>query len=270
MKTAQVRFFWGGDNSYTGGTKVNSGTLKLGHARALGSSAVVVSGGTIDFNAQAANNQIDVSNGRVVGGTQFTGRITSNGGLEIGGNYESLRIVQSNNRGVNVLGELGLNSLGGKAEFGGGAVSVNSNLLAAGEIDGLLFKNGLNLKESTVCNFEIGGLKTRGDYDAVSISGGTFRLDGKISLSAINSFQFSSLKSGDSFVLFDWRGATLVNNLVEFDFSNAKLAAGLSWDIADFYNNGSIKVVSIPEPDSSMLCAVAATRFLLRRRRRQA
>jgi len=257
-----------GDNNFSGGITLRSGTLRLAHARALGSGAVSVSGGRIDFNGQAANNLINVSNGSVIGGTQYTGSIRSNGGLTIGGNYNSLDIDQRVNQGVSVSGQLGLNMLGGRGEFSGGAVTVNQRLLSTNTIDGLLFNNGLNLKASSVCNFEIGGLDRGRNYDAVNISGGTFTLDGKITLVAYQNFQFSQLRAGDSIQLFDWRGASLVNNLVEFDFSNAKLSAGLGWDVSAFYSSGMVKVSNIPEPGSSMLCAVGATRLLLRRRRR--
>jgi fibronectin-binding autotransporter adhesin len=65
-------------NTYSGVTTVSSGTLAAGNSGAFGSSALAVSGGTLNLGGYAVNNTITLNSGSITGGTSFTGSILLN------------------------------------------------------------------------------------------------------------------------------------------------------------------------------------------------
>jgi len=103
--------------------------------------------------------------------------------------------------------------------------------------------------------FEIADLL---DHDVLVVTG-TAELDGILSL-VLDGY---SPEEGDSFALLDF--GTLVDDGYSFDFSEAELSAGLSWDTGSFNDDGSISV--IPEPAQSVLLlgALALGGIIIRR-----
>jgi fibronectin-binding autotransporter adhesin len=69
-----------GSNSYTGGTVVNGGMLRLGDANAIGTGGITVNGGAVDLNSYSGSSAA-VSLGGVATQTGFTG----GGTLTLGG-----------------------------------------------------------------------------------------------------------------------------------------------------------------------------------------
>jgi fibronectin-binding autotransporter adhesin len=102
-----------GGNSYSGGTAVTLGTLKVGQSAALGTGAVTVNGGTLDLNAAAVANAINYQSGTLVNmGTATTtnvqsGAVLNTSGLTIGGTTNVL--TGATLRGTGTLGALSLN-----------------------------------------------------------------------------------------------------------------------------------------------------------------
>ena len=71
----------------------------------------------------------------------------------------------------------------------------------------------------------------------------------------------------DAFNLADWTGA--FSGVPSFDFSNAALSPGLTWDTSTFVSDGRLVVVAVPEPAAALLggCGLMV---LFRRRRADA
>lgn len=68
-----------GDNSYSGGTTLNKGTLTAGSATAFGTAAVTVNGGTLNMNSLAMTNAVVLNGGTLQGADAFSGGITVTG-----------------------------------------------------------------------------------------------------------------------------------------------------------------------------------------------
>ncbi|MBQ1261498.1 MAG: autotransporter-associated beta strand repeat-containing protein, partial [Clostridia bacterium] len=67
-------------NSYSGGTQISGGMLRLGINHALGSGAVTMEGGSLDMNGKLLNNNITVSgSASILNGTNYRGNFTLNG-----------------------------------------------------------------------------------------------------------------------------------------------------------------------------------------------
>jgi autotransporter-associated beta strand protein len=125
-----------GANSHTGGTTVNAGTLLIGHASALGSSALTLGGGTLASSSSAARTLSqsvaidgDVTLGQSSGGT---GRLVLAGAVDLGGSTRTL----TTNAGVAIRGDISNGSLV-KAGDGtlvlGGTPSLTSLTVTAGK-----------------------------------------------------------------------------------------------------------------------------------------
>lgn len=65
-----------GANSYSGSTTITSGTLTTSHARSLGSSTVILSGGNLDLGHQSADNTLHIrGESQLLNSSQFNGQI---------------------------------------------------------------------------------------------------------------------------------------------------------------------------------------------------
>lgn len=132
-----------------------------------------------------------------------------------------------------IAGDLNLNG----TLDGGFTVGTNSNLAAGSVWQVDLTANGVN---------EV--LDTTGTLDAAGMIG-------------INLGYTAS--SGDSFDIADF--AEFTDSGYSFDFSNASLDSGLSWDTSSFATDGTITVV--PEPSSVILLGLGSLGLIVRRRR---
>jgi len=121
-----------------------------------------------------------------------------------------------------------------------GAVT-NYGILSPGNSPGLLTIHGnVNIK----LDFE---LASSASYDRLMIDG-TLNLGGVIAVRLIDGYQPSP---GASFPLLS--AGRLFANGYTFDFSNAQLAPGLSWDTSRFATGGVLSIAGVPEPSTAVL-----------------
>lgn len=135
-KTTEGTVQLNGNNSYSGGTVVESGTLVLGHLNALGNGAVKLAGGTLDLN------QLE--------GT-FSNSITGTGGLTLNTQHHLSLAGDSSYSGGTILknGTVTLlhdHALGtGTVELAGGTLDLNAQDIA---LDNALTGSGSLVVES--------------------------------------------------------------------------------------------------------------------------
>jgi fibronectin-binding autotransporter adhesin len=72
-------------NTFSGGSSLNAGTLKLGTATALGSGSVTLNGGTLSSDSSTARS---LSNNLAIGGNVTLGNATNNGALTFSGTVD--------------------------------------------------------------------------------------------------------------------------------------------------------------------------------------
>ncbi len=103
-----------GPNTYSGGTQLNSGTLSLGSAAALGSGTLTINGGTLDSSVASlvnANNNAQIWNGSFT----FAGSNSLNlgtGNVTLGGNVQITSITNTLTVGGAISGNYGLTITG--------------------------------------------------------------------------------------------------------------------------------------------------------------
>ena len=144
-----------------------------------------------------------------------------------------------------------------------GNFQMNGGVFAPGDSPGLSeIQGNLDMIAGSI-EFEIGGLARIVEFDAIDVDGLAV-LDGVIDVDLIDGF---SAVMGDSFLLLDVAGG--ITGATTFDFGDAGLASGLSWDTANFHSDGIIRVVAaVPEPGTATLLVLAMTGLAIRRRRR--
>jgi hypothetical protein len=145
--------------------------------------------------------------------------------------------------------ESGLSIANGATLKGAGTILgdiINAGAIAPGTSPGTLNITG-NLTNTGTLGFEIAGLS---NYDQVNLTG-TFTVGGVIAVDLLGGF---APAAGDVFDIMDF--GSLTNNGYTFDWTNAALSPGLTWDTTAFATTGTIGVV--PEPSTLMLLGIAA------------
>ncbi len=205
----------------------------------------VASGSVLTFNGPVTTTALGIL-------LSDAGRVQFNGAVAISGGSVTVS-------GGGILG--GSGSFTGPANF----TIQNGAFLKPGgtgaDTTGTLSINApLSLSNTSTVEFGLGGTAP-GDFDRlVNITALT--LDGTFSIAAVDGFATTSLVAGATFDLMDWTGST-TNAGFNVDFSNAPLAAGLSWDASSFASDGVIAVV--PEPQAWQLLALVALFCVMRR-----
>jgi len=122
-----------GNNSYTGGTTVSAGTLRLSGAGTLGTGEISISGGTLDMGGKSLTNTL----GNLTSGTISNGTLTNNGA-----NFN----VQSGTISAALAGTNGVN----KTTIGTVTLSGNNTYTGATTINaGTILLNGANALSSS-------------------------------------------------------------------------------------------------------------------------
>ena len=153
-----------------------------------------------------------------------------------------------------------LGTLGGAGTIGG-VTTANGQIdpgSAAGVIGTLTFTTNLSFGATSSALFQLD--RNAGQNADLLNVGGALLLNGTWTISNIG----GSLIAGDLFDLFNSpsiTGAVGTLNLPSLD-------AGLGWDISQLIINGTISVVSVPEPSSMALVGVAGLAILIAKRRK--
>ena len=153
--------------------------------------------------------------------------------------------------------EEGLNIADGATLMGSGMLQsdvVNTGTIAPGNSPGMLDIDG-DLESIGELQFEIADMTT---YDEINVTG-LFTASGVIVVSLLDDYR---PKAGDQFDLMDF--GEFADDGYVFDFTDAELAAGLEWNTSAFAANGSINVVSVPEPGTLTLLGMAVLGLLPR------
>lgn len=150
-----------GANTYTGGTTINNGTVNANHASALGTSAVVLAGGTLASTSGASvNNTLSLTASSGIGNITTSGTLTQAGGsynLNLNGATHSGNVNLSSNNTAQTL-----------------TVQVDTT---ASAINGVIANGGTgagNLTKTGAGNLTLGGANTF--TGTTTITGGTLQL----------------------------------------------------------------------------------------------
>ena len=263
-----------GELSVRNGGRVEAFDVSLGGtAAAVGNLTIDASGGTVaigrDLVVGGPNNATSAGTGtvNVDGGTLDVGRNlrvqnTSSRVNLAGGTLRAASLILTANAS-------GLNWTGGTLELTGGSLTGLSSLitpdggtlmgtgtinahvtiasggtLAPGNSPGTLTVDGdLVLGSGSFLDLEIDGTAA-GAFDRLIVTG-SFEADGTIRVRL-----GYTAAHGDRFDLLDWTGP-ITDPQATFDFSDAGLAGGLSWDTSEFFSTGVLRI--IPEPASGVL-----------------
>lgn len=278
---------WGlsGNNTYTGTTTINGGTLIIGNggtSGTLGSGAVVINSvsATLSFNRSdtlTVTNNISgagvlkqIGSGTLVlsGTNAYTGLTTvSDGKLVNNGSIAGAVVVDGG-------------ALGGSGTFGG-LVTINSGgTLSPGNSPGVAtFSAGLTLGGTTL--LEIAGIDRGVSYDAVNV-GGTLTYGGELEIAVS-----TSLAGGETFNLFNaidgssaplsagsFTSVTLSGSYSgTFTFESGVWTAlgvnGINFSFDQATGALTSTAAAIPEPSTyaAILGGLAAVGVMLRRRR---
>ena len=149
-------------------------------------------------------------------------------------------------------------TLTGTGTVGGGVISAG--LVAPGSSPGILTIDGDYTQLATgSLAIQITGLTPGSEYDRLAVTGDA-ALAGSLAI-ILDGF---SPSLGDSFAIMSI-GGSLIDAGYVFDFSQAPLDRGLSWDDSGFAHSGTINI--IPEPGTLTLLALGGL-VLMRRRHR--
>jgi outer membrane autotransporter protein len=210
-----------GNNTYAGGTTLNTGTIILGHDSALGSGGLTLGGdGTIqsDNDARSVSNAIaNGGNGLTVSGAsnlELSGIMSGAGTLTVGmtAGADTLTLSGNNtyaggttlNTGTIILGHDSALGSGGLTLGGAGALQSNND---ARVVSNTIATGGNALTVSGASNLELSGI--------ISGAGGTLTKSGAgtLTLSAVNTYDgLTNITAGTLTGAFTVAGNLTVSN----------------------------------------------------------
>ncbi len=300
IKTTAGTFLLSGNNSYSGGTTVSAGTLRLAGNGTLGSGGIQISNGELDLGGKSLANSI----------SSLTGGLVSNGTLTAnGGNFA----VSEGTLSASLAGTNGL------MKTGNGSVLLNASNTYSGVTTinaGTLQANASNALGSTANITVHGGSllvsadNAIGNSTGINLAGGTLAFSGNVTdtigaltLSANSVIDlgtggvvaiFADLTMGNyTLAIHNWTGTTLwdggTGNNPDQVYFNRALGAGELQRISFYSDFGSSfvgsgfqimsggfqnEIIAVPEPETwataAMLIAGAGWAWMRRRRLRRA
>jgi autotransporter-associated beta strand protein len=232
-----------GENIYSGGTRLNDGTLTVGGGSALGAGPVTLTGGVLDLNGQTVGNAL-VLGSAVIGGSGTltgvisgdapftkvgTGTLTLTGqNLHSGGTLVvEGRLVIGDNAG---LGSGAAIVSGGNLDLGGttpgNTITLSSGLLSGSELNG----DKLVLEGGELAGVIVAGALTKTSGGTVLLSaanrspGGTTVAGGTLEVNHADALGAGPVRlSGGT---LDIKGQTIRQSLVVTDASGVSSADG--------------------------------------------
>jgi autotransporter-associated beta strand protein len=272
-----------GNNTYTGATTVNAGTVTIGATGRLGSGSYaqnITNDGTFIYSGTTAQTLSGIISG--------TGALTKNAASTLtlsGANtYTGTTLVTAGTLLVN--GALAAGSavtvdsgatLGGSGTINGAAV-VNGNLRPGNSPGVLTFGSSLTLSATSAVTMELNGTVRGTDYDGIDVTG-ALTYGGALTINVGSAF----LGSSETFSLFTSAsqsgGFASVSLEGAYDTGSFTNSSGV-WNLTDSSGNqwsfsqatGNLGFTAVPEPSTwamlaSALGLLAVSRYRLARKK---
>ena len=246
-KAGTGKWVLSGANTYTGATTVSAGTLLVDTGASIASSASIVNGGLLTVKGTAGN--VTVNGGGSLGGSGTVGALTlNNGGLLNPGNSPGILTASS----AIILGGATYNWQISALQ---GTAGTNWDLLS---VTGLLDMTGVT--SSSKWNLVVTGDSGFAGWTDTSSYSYAFAQAANLSLSA----EFSSAVGTDVTSLFNITALNITSlpNATHNPNGDFKVVVGSANGLA------TLNLMTIPEPSSASLVALAGTALLVLRRRR--
>jgi autotransporter-associated beta strand protein len=256
------------NNTYTGLTRIESGTLMIGQGNPGEPGSIVsdvLDNGNLDFNRVE-----DITYGGAISGTgSFTkeaaGKLTLTGSNNYsGGTTVSAGTLVAANTSGSATGTGPITVTAGATLAGtgtiAGAVTINSGgHVAPGTSPGNLTVGSLSLVSGSVLDYELGAVGT-GDRTTITSSAGLSLTGGTVNITALSGFDIGQ------YPLLDYTGS-FTGTATKLTIGSAP--SGYIYSFVDNPTNTSIDlVVAVPEPSGLLiLLCLGATAFLQHRHR---
>ncbi|QQE12601.1 autotransporter-associated beta strand repeat-containing protein [Planctomycetota bacterium] len=278
-KEGSGTFFLTNENTYTGGTIINGGTLQLGSDTSSSGWSGSIKGDVINNATLAFNRSNDLTYAGVISGTgqviqQGTGSLTLTGANTYGGGTkvtDGTLIVSNTIGSATGSGEVAVfdgGTLGGNGMIASKVFINDGGTLAPGESAGHLTVNDVVFGMGSTFEVELGGLEASTEYDVLSVLGYAILDNGPLlEVSLIDGFE---LDFGQHFEIVNV-GDRLIggfNSLVE----GARVSSFNDIDLFITYQAGdgndiALYTTAIPEPASFVLLGLGGLTFILREKR---
>jgi autotransporter-associated beta strand protein/T5SS/PEP-CTERM-associated repeat protein len=272
-----------GSNSFTGGVQSRAGTLRAGHAKAFGTGAVTLSGGTLDLNGLAVANAIINNGGTLMNAAGYVGSQSIAAVVALSGTIGGVVDVVSG-------GELK-----GNTSFSGSVTIASGGIHSPGTSPGAqTFSNGLTYAAGSSLTWELvasTGAGSGTNFDALYVTAGNLSID----TNALLNLNFDGIgsavawsddfwKTSRTWTIIDFSGSGDSSGLFMLGGSESSWLDSLGMSLAtanatygrqgssfSVARNGQDVVLSytaVPEPSTLIMAGFAACVGCLAYRRR--